>query len=282
MEKSLDLIKNNGKEVAWLFFIGRTNQPKVFEKTHPKEYKENIDFNKTHIKKKRMNTNLINDCFKNWNKKENKFLDLYTNPQERLGRGHSKCMYPKKFYSFNLNPFFKMLEIDNIKLTKQQKNIISFIFDDEDIRKNMYMNYKDIGFTEAIIKYYIKLFYIPVLRYKSKEMDIFKRFKLKVADKVITDYLLEQIINTPPKKEKNYLTNTKFNITGDKRILTDKHPSDEITGNMSFKVVSISKTKIELIHFKQTEMRYIYYKLYNKYFDEVNDLNLKMLRAGRI
>jgi len=276
----LDLISSNeGKKIAWQYFLNFTNPTNVSKEVKSDLWKNHQN---NYNKKKSWTHSYVNTLTKLWLDKKPTFFINSRISQKRKGILNSIRKHPLDYYKFNLNPFFEMLDIDNIQLTQQQKNIISFIFDDEDVRKNMYLNYKDIGFTEAIIKYYIKMFYIPVLRHKGKEVDIFKRFKIKDADKVITDYLLEHIINNSPKGEIRYQTDLKFHITGDKRILTDKHPTDETIGNISFKAVSISKTKTALIHFKQTEMRYIYYKLYKKYYDIINDLNFKMLRAGKI
>lgn len=82
--------------------------------------------------------------------------------------------YPKKFYIFNLSPLFEFCDTVNkslpeeekIKFNEEEKRILELLFGEENdyIRSKVYLEYKNIDFLNAVLKFYVRHFYLPYVK----------------------------------------------------------------------------------------------------------------------
>jgi len=216
INQALELIqKKKCKEISWKLFLEEHNQISIFKITNPEEYKKNIktyenigyefiNANKNTKKfKKRLNTNLIANCFKAWNNAD--YLRLVISYQSRSGKGKKEYIYPKKLYNLNINFLFSFLEQEkNIELMTEEKNLLNYLFQAKPVRKMLFKLYGEDNLINAILKYYLINLYIPYL--KSK----YGLIKLRKMDKGLMEaYEIGNIIFQKNEGKTYNLTETK-------------------------------------------------------------------------
>jgi len=91
---------------------------------------------------------------------------------------HSKQNKYKYYHILNLNPFFEFCEqINNnlsepekISFTRGEKRILELLYNHENsyIRSQVYLEYKNIDFLNAILKFHVKHFYLPYETTKTR------------------------------------------------------------------------------------------------------------------
>jgi len=76
--------------------------------------------------------------------------------------------YPIKKYRLNLNAFYDYAKTKNIRFDETEKDSIKKLFNADTFRTAVYNKYKTICYVEAIPKYFMRYFYIPLLENKNK------------------------------------------------------------------------------------------------------------------
>lgn len=75
---------------------------------------------------------------------------------------------PIKKYRLNFKPFFDYAKTKNIEFNESEMNSIKLLFYTDVSRTSLYEEYKTISYIEAIPKYFLKHFYLPLLEEKNK------------------------------------------------------------------------------------------------------------------
>ncbi len=161
------------RKLAWIFFLDYHNQPSAFSLLQPDQYKENIQTHRiskheqeskrkeVHNKRKKLNDNTIDKCYKVWIRTNFLSTKKWTEKRKRENNRPKKLF---TMYKFSLSPFFTYY---NKKLTtpftKEEEKILELIFLPNPVRSNLYKDYGETDFLEALLKYYTR-FYIYYLR----------------------------------------------------------------------------------------------------------------------
>lgn len=75
---------------------------------------------------------------------------------------------PIKKYRLNFKAFIDYAKTKNIEFDEPEMQSIKLLFNAHTFRINLYQEYKTISYIEAIPKYFLKHFYIPLLEEKNK------------------------------------------------------------------------------------------------------------------
>jgi hypothetical protein len=241
----LGLEQEDGKEcrdLAWAFFLDYHNSISAFALVKPEEYKKNYRSHiiriikdqtkrkKAYNKRKKLNDNTINKCYKLW-----KRTDFFIGRSEQgLGK-KNKLKSPKLRYTFNLLPFFRYAASKGVNFSYEQERILEIIFEPKKVKEQIYEEYSDLNFLEAMLKYYVG-FYIYFLKHSSE------RGKEHYLNKEFLDFLIfprensrkrkgmKLIGMSPSKEEKMLELNSKrfqYYLDPDKPLIFNLRPADK-------------------------------------------------------
>lgn len=266
-----------GREYSWEFFIKPTTlselskrlYPNLFEKVKKRQKKESWDYY------------WIREHLNQWGKLG--YFDKEKVYEKRRGKSNSIRKHPISTSIFNLNPLFDYAKSRGKKFefTHPQKIILEVLFISEEIREDIYKNYKDTDdFITALLKFYISYFIkrkIGVSSYKSKS--IIKQVK-KENKKIGTTYdILNELYRWGVPYPSDYQKEEKclkeegdnykiipIDMTGIKVTnLTKMSITEEIRAQLKDNLVTVS----------------YYYYLYEKFHEEMKeimaDLDFKIL-----
>lgn len=181
----LEAKKNGSDKECAIKYLKYTKQKKDHETRNPP---------------KRMNTPLIAKCFKSW--KDAGFFNIVTSGEKRLGKTGKPYYYPKKKYSFNIEPLYVYLtKTKKLKITDEEYKFLKKIFEAEPIKRKLYNEYLDTDFISAIVKFYIKFLTIPYLQHQAGLYIINKN--LKLTEKQVKNFELNNPCFIVDKKNKN-------------------------------------------------------------------------------
>ncbi len=165
--------------------------------------------------------------------------------------------YPKKLYQLNLTPFFEYCEsILKQPFTEKEKIILITLFNNRIIRYEMYNEYWNTNYIEAILKFYLKYFFFPALE------DPKKKSQIKLSKNFISMIL--------KKREKHKHSNKKF--TGVFVVVESTKANKKLDDELNLLDDWTGQEGVTSYH--------EFYKLLSKYNEkEMYNLSMKLLKV---